>query len=313
MHRVEDIMAPLRFVEGLARPSWHLPGTTPTKCAGRRAVTRHRVGWAVIAVALGLLQGDAARAGALTDAKLTLHIWELPAVEFPATVATGVSVSDTEFHVASVTWFYGGSTTVENTATTLYPSGLHLCVYGASTGTFTGATRSTVAGNMRIDGDWGPGFQTVFFPTMILGTSTTVTSRRGWSVAAKGWTVGQAVVSGVTTLTSGGALNTDGTATYTGSNGLTSMGAGTVQLVSPTIFHTSDFFYDPTTVAGFAVLELTYVPEPAALAMLLPGSLLLLILARRKMRTAGPAVAHPAAFSPNPRRRAVLRRADARE
>jgi hypothetical protein len=131
LHRVEDIMAPLRFVEGLARPSWHLPGTTPTKCAGRRAVTRHRVGWAVIAVALGLLQGDAARAGALTDAKLTLHIWELPAVEFPATVATGVSVSDTEFHVASVTWFYGGSTTVENTAPRRSTRVGFICAYTA--------------------------------------------------------------------------------------------------------------------------------------------------------------------------------------
>jgi hypothetical protein len=57
-------------------------------------------------------------------------------------------------------------------------------------------------------------------------------------------------------------------------------------MVSPTVFHTSDYWYDPTTVAGFAVLELTYVPEPASLVMLLSGSLLLLILARWKMRAA---------------------------
>jgi len=245
------------------------------------------VHWALVAAAVVLIQGDAAQAGLLTDAKLTLHVWELPAAEFPAAVVTGVSVSDSEFYVDSGAEFFD-ATTVTNTSTTLYASGLHLHLFDARAGTFTGVTRSAVAGTMRVGGDWGPGFQTIWWPNMILGTPTTVASSygQGWSIVAKGWTVGQAIISGVTTLTSGGALNKDGTATYTGSNGLTSMGAGTVQLVSPTVFHTSDYWYDPTTVAGFAVLELTYVPEPASLLMLLSGSLLLLILARRRLRAA---------------------------
>lgn len=242
---------------------------------------RQTVQWALVAAALGSILVDAAQAGVLANAKITLHVGELPAAEFPADVAAGVSVSDTEFYVDPGAEFFD-ATTVINASTTLYPSGLHLHLYDAGVGTFTGVTRSAVAGNMRVLGDWGPGYQTVWFPYMVLGTSTTV--GEDWWVKAKGWTVGQAVISGVTTFTPGGALNTSGTATYTGSNGLTPLGAGTIQMVSPTVFHTSDFWYDPTTVPGFAVLELTYVPEPARLLMLLSGSLLLSLLGGRKKR-----------------------------
>ena len=280
-------MTALGFVQDLPRLSWHSPRTLRTKCTSPKTFARQSVHWALIAAAFSLIQGDAAQAGILTNAKLTLHVWELPAAEFPAAVATGVSVSDTEFYVDSGAEFFA-ATTVTNTSTTLYASGLHLHVFDSLAGTFTGVTRSAVAGTMRIRGDWGPGIQTIWWPEMVLGTPTIVDTPNdhGWSIVAKGWTVGQAVISGVTTLTPSGALNTDGTATYTGSNGLTSLGGGNIQMVSPTVFHTSDYWYDPTTVAGLAVLELTYVPEPASLAMLLSGSLLLLILARRKMRAA---------------------------
>jgi hypothetical protein len=280
-------MTALGFVQDLPWLSWRSPRTLRTKCTGPRAFTRQLAHWALIAAALSLIQGDAAQAGVLSNAKLTLHVWELPAAEFSAVVAAGVSVSDTEFYVDSGTEFFA-ATTVTNTSTTLYASGLHLHLYNALTGTFTGITRSAIAGTMPIRGDWGPGNQTIWWPKMTLGTPTTVNSPygNGWSIVANGWTVGQAVISGVTTLTPGFFNDTATTEIYTGSNGLTSLGGGTIQMVSPTVFHTSDYWYDPTTVAGFAVLELTYVPEPASLVMLLSGSLLLLILARWKMRAA---------------------------
>jgi hypothetical protein len=278
-------MVALEFAQNIPRLSWASPRILRARLAGPRALTWPSLHWTLIVAALSLIQGGAIQAGVLTDATLWLHVWELPAVEFPADVAAGVSVSDTEFYVDSGAEF-SGATSVENTSTSLYSSGFHLHVEDALAGTFTGVTRSSVAGVMRIHGDWGPGFQTVWYPELILGTTTTVdcTYCQGWSIVAKGWTVGQAVISGVTTLTPSGALNTDGTATYTGSNGLTSLGGGTIQMVSPTIFHTSDYWYDPSTVAGFVVLELTYAPEPTSLVMLLSGSLLLLILGRRKMR-----------------------------
>jgi hypothetical protein len=244
-------------------------------------MARQSTRWALVAAALGAILVDAAQAGALASAKITLHVGALPAAEFPAEAAAGVSVSDTEFYVDPGAEFFRARTVI-NASTTLYPSGLHLHLYDAGVGTFTGVTRSAAAGAMRVRGDWGPGYQTIWWPYMVLGTTTTVESN--WSVMAKGWTVGQAVISGVTTFTPDGALNTSGTATYTGGNGLTPLGAGTIQLVSPTVFHTSDFWYDPTTVPGFAVLELTYVPEPARLLMLLSGSLLLSLLGGRKMR-----------------------------
>ncbi len=275
-------MVAREFAQDIPRLSWYSPRMLRAKFAGLRAFTRQSVHWALITAALSLIQGDAAQAGFLTNAKLTLHVWELPAAEFPAAVATGVSVSDTEFYVDSGAEFFDART-VTNTSTTFYPWGLHLHLYDALAGAFTGVTRSAVAGNMRIRGDWGPGSQTVWWPQMVLGTPTSTYSQ-GWWIMAKGWTVGQAVISGVTTLTPSSALNTDGTATYTGSNGLTSLGGGTIQMVSPTVFHTSDYWYDPSTVAGFVVLELTYAPEPTSLVMLLSGSLLLLILAHRKMR-----------------------------
>jgi hypothetical protein len=278
-------MVALGFVQDHLRIHWRVPKILRAKRNDSVAVSRRAVRWTLAAAALGLIHGDAAQAGLLTDAKLTLHVWELPAAEFPAKAAAGVSVSDTEFYVDPGAEF-NSATTVINASTTLYASGLHLHLYDALAGAFMGATRSTVAGTMRVDGDWGPGSQTIWWPWMILGTPTTVDTPNdnGWSIMANGWTVGQAVISGVTTLTPSGALNTDGTATYTGSNGLTPLGAGTIQMVSPTVFHTSDYWYEPTTVPGFAVLELTYVPEPAPLVTLLSGSLLLMLIARRKTR-----------------------------
>ena len=125
---------------------------------------------------------------------------------------------------------------------------------------------------------WTDGYRNrAYNTTGLLLTGTTMVY-----VDALAWTTGLAVVSGVR-----GAYPT--IIVRSGYDNRTSMGSGTVQLVSPHLVNWigltcpfSGCTPRSETTAGIAILRLQFVPEPSAVLMLVAGVGLLSVLYRRR-------------------------------
>jgi hypothetical protein len=160
---------------------------------------------------------------------------------------------------------------------------------GLALGTFTGATPDSVEGRFAIRADYG--FSTAFkFFTVGVSIANTVQPGSfftGDTVEVSRWRAGSAVVTDVTTVTSGGGANTGVTVVRSGFNALTPNGVGTLQLVSPMRITTSEyfggFFGANTRTAAFSTLTLTFVPEPGT-GLLVAAGLLSLAIGQRKAR-----------------------------
>lgn len=230
------------------------------------------VGLAIGAVAL---IGVAAEAGPLDSANLSFTIGALPPANFPATGATGTATSNLLVGLGAGTAFNGTfTTTIPSTAAPPLTK-ISVIITKNDAGNFAGTAANNVGGDAKFGGIsnvFGLGSKLLAVPLGFGAPGSVHQSSGGVAITVTNspWTVGVASVTGTD----------DGTAMATGSNNLAANGAGMVKLVSPVKIRTNI----AGTLAAFAVLDLTYVPEPALPLMLLAGAGTLAAVGARRRR-----------------------------
>jgi hypothetical protein len=210
----------------------------------------------------------------LQSAELRFRIHGIPDGVITGVGVTGTAESNTSIVVDAGTGFAG--------VTTQATCAPHLHVFGNDVGLFTGTFPSAIGGDLHFYGDWGHfgvTKQTFFFPSWDFGISTQNVSQNAYA-SAWPWTVGTTSVTGVSLRTPGGGL-TPGTITGMGFNNLTPFGSGELSMVSPIYVEALDMGRAPTGI--IAELRLVFAPEPTSFAMLSAGSVLVAVLARRRL------------------------------
>jgi hypothetical protein len=219
--------------------------------------------------------GASAQAGTLASAELSFAIGALPPATFPATGATGTATSNLIVGLGAGSAFNGTfSTTIPTTAAPPLTK-ISVKITKNDAGNFTGTAANKVGGDAKFGGVsdvFGLGSKLLAVPLGFGAPGSIHQSGGGVAITVVNapWTVGVTSITGTD----------DGTAMATGSNNLTAMGGGTVQLVSPVKIRTNI----AGTLAAFAVLDLTYVPEPALPLMLLAGAGTLAAVGARRRR-----------------------------
>jgi hypothetical protein len=214
--------------------------------------------FSVAIAALGLAPLSAA-AGTLVAASLSFKLGTLPAVAWVGSGVVGSSSGPLQVTIAAGSGFAG--TVIGSIPTSAAPpiSGLYFTAGGNATGMFSGAIPSLVGGAMAIDMhvcveayglcllDLEPpiGVAQTVIPPVVSGI--------GITMHGSNWTAGTETI----------ALTGGGVATAMGSNGLNAKGAGTLVLVSSVNVLTSIAGQLPS----FATLQLQFVPEPVAAAL----------------------------------------------
>jgi len=254
-------------------------------CDGYPGARRqHRTQWGVIHMRrlfVGLVMcavaliGVAAQAGTLGTAELSFAIGALPPATFPATGATGTATSNLDVGLGAGNAFNGTFSTTIPTSAAPPLTKISVKITKNDAGNFKGTAPAKVGGDAKFGGVsdvYGLGSKLLAVP-LGFGAPGSVTQSAGGvaiTVINAPWTVGVASVTGTD----------DGTAMLTGMNGLDAGGVGTVQLVAPVKIITNI----AGTLAAFAVLDLTYVPEPALPLMLVAGAGTLAAVGARRRR-----------------------------
>ena len=220
------------------------------------------------------LVGAAAHAGSLGSGSLSFAIGALPPATFPATGATGTATSNLAATVGNGTAFNGTFTTTIPTSAAPPLTKIIVKITKNDAGNFVGTAPANVGGDAKFFGVsdvYGLGNKLLSVPLGFGAPGSVAQSAGGVAITAINapWTAGAASVdTGM------------GTVMSTGDNQLTPNGAGSLKLVAPVKISTNI----AGTLAAFAVLNLTYVPEPALPLMLLAGAATLGIVGARRRR-----------------------------
>lgn len=219
--------------------------------------------------------GAAAHAGELSSANLSFAIGALPPAVFPATGATGSATSNLDLTLGAGTAFNDSFTTSIPTSAAPPLTKIVVKITKNEIGEFKGGAANSVGGVgkfLGVSDVYGLGSKLLAVPLGFGAPGSVAQSAGGVAITVVNapWTVATAEVTGTD----------DGTATLMGTNNLTANGGGTIQLVAPVKIATNI----AGTLAAFAVLNLTYVPEPALPLMLLAGAGTLAAVGARRRR-----------------------------
>jgi len=231
--------------------------------------------------ALLLFEASTARAVPLDSAALQITSPTFAPVALGGAGAGGFATSPASASLLAGTAF-NGTTLVAVVPGTFFASSLQVQITGNGTGNFSGtplAGTAPFSGNLQLL-TFGISITTVPFvlgrPGAVVRSFMLPTGGSPGVIGIEfgGWTAGTTTI---TTIA--------GAHTAMGANALTPGGAGTLNLVSPIAISTSFILPNlvPTTYA-FANLELTFVPEPGSLTLLLWGGVCLALAERSRQR-----------------------------
>jgi len=233
----------------------------------------------ILPVLFALLLASGAAAAPLSHATLTIRTGSSAPVIFTATNPVGAATSPTSVSLQPGNAF-AGTVTIPLMGTS-FLTAARISIGANGAGAFSGNPLQGTAGFLGSLAPQAYGFTYLALPfeigraTVLTGTTTLPTGGTpvAWSAVGKTWTTGRLL--GVLGIGSAAQV-----ASTTGTNQLSANGAGHLALVTPLVIRTDASF----GAVAFARLELTFVPEPQTLALLLWGAGCLAWAGRRAHR-----------------------------